>query len=96
MTERKTTFEKYEMIFKNKIIPSFNTISLNNLKPKHFDEFLLTLKENGRSNNTIKHYYVYLTNILTFGYNRGYLKKDIAKLITKPEKVGTKKMNYFY
>lgn len=95
MTQRKTTFEKYEMIFKNKIIPSFNTISLNNLKPKHFDEFLLTLKENGRSNNTIKHYYVYLTNILTFGYNRGYLKKDIARLITKPEKVGTKKMNIF-
>lgn len=94
-TQRRTTFEKYEMIFKNKIIPAFNNISLNNLKPEHFDEFLLTLKENGKSNNTIRHYYTYLKDILTFSYNREYIKKDIAKLITKPEKIMTKKMNIF-
>ena len=95
MTQRETTFEKYEMIFNNIIIPSFKGIRLNRLKPEHFDDFLLSLKENKRSSNTIRHYYIYLKNISAFGYNRGYLKKDIGKLITKPEKVNVTKKNIF-
>ena len=95
MTQRETTFEKYEMIFNNIIIPSFKGIRLNRLKPEHFDDFLLSLKENKRSSNTIRHYYIYLKNISAFGYNRGYLKKDIGKLITKPEKVNVTQKNIF-
>lgn len=95
MTQRVTTFEKYEMIFTNIIIPAFKDIKLNILKPEHFDDFLLNLKTFKRSNNTIRHYYIYLKDILTYGYNRGYLKKDIGKLMTKPEKVNTTKKNIF-
>ena len=95
MTQRATTFEKYEMTFTNIIIPAFKDIRLNRLKPEHFDDFLLSLKENKRSSNTIRHYYIYLKNISAFGYNRGYLKKDIGKLITKPEKVNVTKKNIF-
>lgn len=95
MTQRATTFEKYEMTFTNIIIPAFKDIRLNRLKPEHLDDFLLSLKENKRSSNTIRHYYIYLKNISAFGYNRGYLKKDIGKLITKPEKVNVTKKNIF-
>ena len=95
MTQRETTFEKYEMIFNNIIIPSFKGIRLNRLKPEHFDDFLLSLKENKKNSNTIRHYYIYLKNISAFGYNRGYLKKDIGKLITKPEKVNVTQKNIF-
>ena len=94
MVQRAKTYEKYEMMFAN-IIPAFKDIRLNRLKPEHFDDFLLSLKENKRSSNTIHHYYIYLKNISAFGYNRGHLKKDIGKLITKPEKVNTTKKNTF-
>ena len=57
MVQRAKTYEKYEMMFAN-IIPAFKDIRLNRLKPEHFDDFLLSLKENKRSSNTIHHYYI--------------------------------------
>ena len=93
--QRKETYEKYEKTFKNKILPVFKDIELSKLKAEYFDDFLLNLKENKKSSSTIHHYYIYLKDILTFGYNREYIKKNIAKLIIEPPKVKSKKKNIF-
>lgn len=95
MKLRETTFEKYEIIFRSRIIPAFKEVNMKNFKIEHVEDFLLDLKNTGKSSSTIRHYYTYLKDVLTFGYNRGYLKKDVARLIAVPEKIVQKKMNIF-
>lgn len=79
MTE--SSYYKYYIAVTNRILPCFENISLKDLNVNHLKNYIYKLKEKGLSNNTIKHYIIYISEMLKEAVNDGLIKENIAKKI---------------
>lgn len=76
-----STYYKYYIAVTNRILPCFENIFLKDLNVNHLKDYIYKLKEKGLSNNTIKHYIIYISEMLKEAVNDGLLEENVAKKI---------------
>ena len=76
-----SSYYKYYIAVTNRILPCFENISLKDLNINHLKDYIYKLKEKGLSNNTIKHYMIYISDMMKEAVNDGLLEENVAKKI---------------
>jgi integrase len=89
-----TTFENYMECVRNRILPAFQYLRMDQIKPKHIIDFLDNLEENGMrmdgkggklSSSRIYYHYRILNNIFNFAQEIQIIKENPVKMVKKPK-----------
>ena len=77
-----SSFPQYYSAVCNRIIPFFNGKYLNEITTEMIDDYYNFLKfERKNSNNTIKHYHIYLKEVLNYAYQKKLIKEKPATFV---------------
>ncbi len=76
-----SSYYKYYTSVMNRILPYFEKIYLKDLKVSDLKDYFYLLKEEGLSNNTLKHYKAYISNMLEEALEEGLIKENFVKKV---------------
>ncbi len=77
-----SSFPQYYSAVCNRIIPFFNGKYLNEITTEMIDDYYNFLKfERKNSDNTIKHYHIYLKEVLNYAYQKKLIKENPATFV---------------
>ena len=88
---RQSTWEGYEAHCRLHIAPYFGALSIGDLKKSQIAEWLIRLKEDGRSVAMRRKLLVSLRTILTWAKGEGYVSQNVAAFVALPKKGRAKK-----
>ena len=89
-TLRPSTFQDYESLINNHIVPSIGHYKLKDLRPEHLQALYNSKHESGLSLSTIKHIHVILHSALDQALKNGLVVRNVSEATTLP-KAKTKK-----
>ncbi|QHZ55773.1 site-specific integrase [Brevibacillus sp. NSP2.1] len=86
MSVRSSTFRNYEWLINNHILPHLGKYELSKLNPMHIESFYRKLKkdESALSDEVISKIHTIINAVLTRAHERGFVAKNVAKLVDKP------------
>ncbi|MFE1628656.1 phage integrase SAM-like domain-containing protein [Brevibacillus reuszeri] len=86
MSVRSFTFRNYELFVKNHILPYLGKYELSKLNPIHIEAFYRKLKKDDShlSDEVISKIHTIINAVLTHAHERGFVSKNVAKLVDKP------------
>lgn len=77
-----SSFPQYYSAVRYRIAPFFNGKYLNEITTEMIDDYYNFLKfERKNSNNTIKHYHIYLKEVLNYAYQKKLIKENPATFV---------------
>ena len=88
-TLRPSTFQDYESLINNHIVPAIGHYKLKDLRPEHLQALYNSKYENGLSFSTIKQIHVILHSALDQALKNGLIVRNVSEATTLP-KVKTK------
>ncbi|BEP28780.1 tyrosine-type recombinase/integrase [Helicovermis profundi] len=80
------TYNRYQSILKNNILPIIGTINIKDLKPIHIDNMLSIAKKNNLSNTTLQHIYAVLNSALNKAVKLRLLNNNPCEYIERPKR----------
>ncbi|MGV3136587.1 tyrosine-type recombinase/integrase [Brevibacillus agri] len=86
MSVRSSTFRNYEWLVNKHILPHLGKYELSKLNPMHIEAFYRKLKkdESALSDEVISKIHTIINAVLTRAHERGFVAKNVAKLVDKP------------
>ncbi|WPX08230.1 tyrosine-type recombinase/integrase [Anaerocellum danielii] len=84
-TLRPSTFQDYEGIINNHIVPSVGNYKLKDLRPEHLQALYNSKCESGLSYSTIKHIHVILHSALDQALKNGLVVRNVSEATTLPK-----------
>ncbi|MFD2370637.1 tyrosine-type recombinase/integrase [Brevibacillus sp. GCM10020057] len=86
MSVRSSTFRNYEWLVNKHILPHLGKYELAKLNPMHIEAFYRKLKkdESALSDEVISKIHTIINAVLTRAHERGFVAKNVAKLVDKP------------
>jgi Phage integrase family. len=90
-----TSLDVYIRLLENRILPAFQYLRLDQIKPKHIVDFLHNLREDGMrldgkegplSDSSIEYHYRVLNNIFNFAVEMQFIKESPLKNVPAPKR----------